>query len=93
MSKKLGRTEQLQFISELITALNKQEWIAFEEKYGLNKIHYFYHDFGQGFCDLYDVLNSINHLPDYAAVADLSIVRGLDYYTGTVYETQLLDIT
>ncbi|MCB1537673.1 MAG: histidine--tRNA ligase [Rhodospirillales bacterium] len=26
------------------------------------------------------------------AVADLSIVRGLDYYTGTVYETALLDV-
>ena len=25
-------------------------------------------------------------------MADLSIVRGLDYYTGTVYETQLLDV-
>lgn len=26
------------------------------------------------------------------AIADLSIVRGLDYYTGTVYETALLDV-
>ena len=26
-----------------------------------------------------------------AAVADLSIIRGLDYYTGTVYETVFLD--
>jgi histidyl-tRNA synthetase len=25
-----------------------------------------------------------------AVVADLSIARGLDYYTGTVYETQLV---
>ncbi|MCM2344935.1 MAG: ATP phosphoribosyltransferase regulatory subunit, partial [Alphaproteobacteria bacterium] len=71
--KGMGRKEQLAFIAELITALNTQEWIAFEQKYQLNKIHYFYHDFGQGFCDLYDVLSSINHLPDFAAVADLSI--------------------
>jgi histidyl-tRNA synthetase len=38
------------------------------------------------------VLNGLKHLPAHAVVADLSIVRGLDYYTGTVYETQLLDV-
>lgn len=31
-------------------------------------------------------------LHEPAFVGDLSIVRGLDYYTGTVYETQLLDV-
>jgi histidyl-tRNA synthetase len=30
-------------------------------------------------------------LPKGSAVADLSIVRGLDYYTGTVYETVFVD--
>src|SRR5690606_17136951 len=30
-------------------------------------------------------------LPKNSAVADLSIVRGLDYYTGTVYETRFTD--
>lgn len=34
----------------------------------------------------------MNNLKDINAIADLSIVRGLDYYTGTVYETALLDI-
>jgi histidyl-tRNA synthetase len=38
------------------------------------------------------VLKNLKHLPEGAVVADLSIVRGLDYYTGTVYETQLLDV-
>lgn len=38
------------------------------------------------------VLDQLAHLPDHAVVADLGIVRGLDYYTGTVYETQLLDV-
>ena len=30
-------------------------------------------------------------LPDDVYVVDLSIARGLDYYTGTVYETRLID--
>ena len=42
--------------------------------------------------ELSQVLDSLSHLPEGAVVADLSIVRGLDYYTGTVYETQLLDV-
>lgn len=37
------------------------------------------------------VLENLRHLPAGAAVADLSIVRGLDYYTGTVYETRFTD--
>lgn len=44
-----------------------------------------------GIEELSFVLNQLSHLGD-GVVADLSIVRGLDYYTGTVYETQLLDV-
>lgn len=84
--------EQINFISELVVALNATEWLAFEEKYKLQKVHYFGHDFGQGFVELLGVLQNLSHLPDHAVKADLSIVRGLDYYTGTVYETNLLDI-
>lgn len=46
----------------------------------------------EGIEELSFVLDQLSHLPDHAVVADLSIVRGLDYYTGTVYETQLLDV-
>ncbi len=46
----------------------------------------------EGVEELNDVLNNLSHLPVDAVIADLSIVRGLDYYTGTVYETQLLDV-
>lgn len=46
----------------------------------------------EGIEELCTVLDNLSHLPQGAAVADLSIVRGLDYYTGTVYETQLLDV-
>lgn len=46
----------------------------------------------EGIEELAFVLDQLSDLPDHAIKADLSIVRGLDYYTGTVYETQLLDI-
>ncbi len=46
----------------------------------------------EGIDELTGVLNNLSHLPEGAVVADLSIVRGLDYYTGTVYETQLLEV-
>ncbi len=48
--------------------------------------------FNEGIKELSFVLDHLSHLPEGAVVADLSIVRGLDYYTGTVYETNLLDI-
>lgn len=48
--------------------------------------------FTEGIEELKSVLKGLSHLPEHAVVADLSIVRGLDYYTGTVYETQLLDV-
>ncbi len=37
-------------------------------------------------------MHLLSHIPSGGVAADLSIVRGLDYYTGTVYETQLLDV-
>ncbi len=46
----------------------------------------------EGIEELETVLNSLSHLPEDSIIGDLSIVRGLDYYTGTVYETQLLDV-
>ncbi len=41
----------------------------------------------EGIEELAFVMDQLSHLPEGAVVADLSIVRGLDYYTGTVYET------
>lgn len=46
----------------------------------------------EGIDELASVLENLSHLPEHAAIADLAIVRGLDYYTGTVYETRLLDV-
>lgn len=48
--------------------------------------------FHAGLDELAFVIENLSHLPQGSVVADLSIVRGLDYYTGTVYETQLLDV-
>ncbi|MCB9988917.1 MAG: histidine--tRNA ligase [Rhodospirillales bacterium] len=45
----------------------------------------------EGIDELTYVMNQLSHLPEGAVVADLSIVRGLDYYTGTVYETVFVD--
>jgi histidyl-tRNA synthetase len=45
----------------------------------------------EGIEELCSVLDQLSHLPKGAIVADLSIVRGLDYYTGTVYETVFVD--
>jgi len=43
----------------------------------------------EGVEELQFVMDQLSHLPN--VVADLSIVRGLDYYTGTVYETVFID--
>ncbi len=44
----------------------------------------------QGLEELAAVVAGVNARRPGAVVADLRIARGLDYYTGTVYETQLL---
>jgi len=45
----------------------------------------------EGLGELAFVLESLADLPDGTIVADLSIARGLDYYTGTVYEGKFVD--
>lgn len=40
----------------------------------------------EGLGELAFVMDSLSHLPAGAVLADLSIARGFDYYTGTVYE-------
>ncbi len=46
----------------------------------------------EGLEELRFVMNQLSHLPDWAVKADLSIIRGFDYYTGTVYEAKLTEI-
>lgn len=45
----------------------------------------------EGLEELGFVLDSLSDLPAGSIVADLSIARGLDYYTGTVYEGRFAD--
>jgi histidyl-tRNA synthetase len=45
----------------------------------------------QGLEELGFVLRALSGLPEGAAIADLRIARGLDYYTGTVYEGVFVD--
>ncbi|MET0339424.1 MAG: histidine--tRNA ligase [Polyangiales bacterium] len=45
----------------------------------------------EGLSELAFVMQTLASLPEGAAVADLHIARGLDYYTGTVYEGVLVD--
>jgi histidyl-tRNA synthetase len=45
----------------------------------------------EGLTELEFVLSELADLPEGSVTADLSIARGLDYYTGTVYEGKLLD--
>ena len=43
----------------------------------------------EGLEELAFVINALSALPKETLLADMSIARGLDYYTGTVYETKL----
>jgi len=45
----------------------------------------------EGLDELAAVLDDLADLPAGSVVADLSIARGLDYYTGTVYEAKFVD--
>ena len=46
----------------------------------------------KGLDELRSIVTAIREfgVPDSAFAVDLSVVRGLDYYTGTIYETQLV---
>ncbi len=45
----------------------------------------------EGLEELAFVIDALHTLPSGTLLVDLSIARGFDYYTGTVYETKLLD--
>jgi len=45
----------------------------------------------EGLEELAFVIDSLSDLPEGVVLADLSIARGLDYYTGTVYEGKLVE--
>ena len=77
--------EILRFIS--ITGSNAQVLSALEGYTGKNEM------FDQGVQELRQVTDNLAAfgVPEENFAVDLTIARGLDYYTGTVYETTLLD--
>ena len=77
--------EILKFIS--ITGSNNQVLNALEEYKGRHEL------FDQGLDELSTVVKYLGAfgVPEEKFAVDLTIARGLDYYTGTVYETFMLD--
>ena len=77
--------EILKFIA--ITGTNDQVLSALEGYAGRNEL------FDQGLAELKAVCCNLSAfgVPEANFAVDLTIARGLDYYTGTVYETTLLD--
>ena len=77
--------EILKFIS--IRGTNQQVLSALEAYLGRNET------FDAGFRELTAVAQNLSAfgVPEENFAVDLTIARGLDYYTGTVYETTLLD--
>jgi len=71
----------------LIKGDNRQVFAALEEYRGRNET------FDQGLEELKTVARYLADfgVPEENFAVDLTIARGLDYYTGTVYETVLLD--
>ncbi len=77
--------EILKFIA--ISGSNTEVLSALESYAGRNAL------FDQGLAELKAVTQNLNAfgVPEENFAVDLTIARGLDYYTGTVYETTLLD--
>ena len=77
--------EILKFIA--ITGSNEEVLSALEGYAGRNEL------FDQGLVELKAVCSNLAAfgVPEANFAVDLTIARGLDYYTGTVYETTLLD--
>ena len=77
--------EILKFMA--ITGENRDVLAALEGYTGRNEV------FDQGLAELKAVVENLGAfgVPEENFAVDLTIARGLDYYTGTVYETTLLD--
>lgn len=75
-----------EFLKSLPSIAQQIEYL--ERNYNVTQLN---PTFMAGIEELSAVLENLKHLPKDAIVPDLSIVRGLDYYTGTVYETMFLE--
>lgn len=81
--------EQVARLLEFITIQGENDEILHKlEMVGINN-----KQFQAGARELHEVLTALRamHVPEHRVKLDLTITRGLDYYTGTVYETNLND--
>ncbi|TWP23188.1 histidine--tRNA ligase, partial [TM7 phylum sp. oral taxon 349] len=81
--------EQVARLLEFITIQGENDEILHK----LETIDINNEQFQTGARELRDVLMALRamHVPEHRVKLDLTITRGLDYYTGTVYETNLND--
>jgi len=81
--------EQVAHLLEFITIQGENDEILHK----LETIDINNEQFQTGARELHDVLTALRamHVPERRVKLDLTITRGLDYYTGTVYETNLND--
>ncbi|MFA5507310.1 MAG: histidine--tRNA ligase [Vulcanimicrobiota bacterium] len=64
----------------------------FEEvRAGIDRLGLYHESLDQGLLEVQTVAAALGDFPAQSWCCDLGIVRGLDYYTGTIYETNLLD--
>lgn len=85
--EKIGEQEVRDILETSINFDGLEELMNLVRQKDLSKIEAKNETMREGIEELSAVLDNLSHLPEGAVVADLSIVRGLDYYTGTVYET------
>lgn len=90
LSEDVGIADQ--HISALLALATIKTRSSVELRAALDKLAIENEQFQEGLEELCFVLDYLAHMPEGSIIADLSIVRGLDYYTGTVYETNLLEI-
>ena len=84
----IGKSEIQEIMNFLVINGNTEyNLLRLEEYQGRNQL------FDQGLSELKTVVKYLSAfgVPEENFAVDLTIARGLDYYTGTVYETTLLD--
>ena len=92
---KIGKEEVVRLLVESGLKQEQSEFCAglAEKKFTISEAFAFIADLDTSIellasakTELETIFNNLSHLPDGAVIFDLSIARGLDYYTGSVYE-------
>jgi histidyl-tRNA synthetase len=85
LSVGLDNKKGTDLVNLLTKTLSTDAMIALLKKYSLNSI------FDEGLAELERVIEGVRqfNVPEDCFCIDISIARGLDYYTSTVYETSL----